>query len=396
VVCAFFGCSSDAPPGASVALEVTLPDSPLARMQNATLLRAGDSFTLAGYENGQVRWGRLSLAGSLSGETGFALDPPVLGPKFATTMKAAPGDQLIAISVTNSTTPGSYDLTAVVQTLGDATAAAPVVLYSFPTGTDPKLVQFTAGAAVTGNMGFVAWGTQVDGVPIQYLALSADAAHAATPGTALGPDTSIEASSWDCLLTTNGSTGLGFSVIYSLKTLPYSDWHVAELDESGGLTEMSYGLLAQPTECEIVGSPTAKGGYDIAFKDSKGIGFATYTPSIDPSQSGNVTTYEVAMSPQSFGNPLQQPAPVYAAAAGSDITIGLSRASGHLVTRFTFDAVPHGSRLSLRTQSGQAGPLSAWVGSDYVYVTYADQVSASGTTTTKRYFTKIESPAKLP
>ena len=45
---ASLGCSSDSTPGADVAMDVTLADSPLARMQNVSLIRAGDSFTLAG------------------------------------------------------------------------------------------------------------------------------------------------------------------------------------------------------------------------------------------------------------------------------------------------------------------------------------------------------------
>jgi hypothetical protein len=88
--------------------------------------------------------------------------------------------------------------------------------------------------------------------------------------------------------------------------------------------------------------------------------------------------------------------PAWTAAAGNDITIGLSRLGGPLVTRFTYDAIPHGARLALRTQSGKTGPVAAWVGPDYVYATYTDQVTAAGVTSTVRYFNKIQSPDKLP
>lgn len=400
VCCGLAACSSDSPPGASVVLEVTLPDSPLARTPNATLLRAGDAFTFAGYDNGTVRWGRLSMTGVLSNESSFALAPPVLGPVFAATKKAVPGDQLVVLSITGSpTTPGNYDLTAITHTVGNPAPGAPVTLANLPTGTDPKLVKIAAGAALSGNLGFVVWGTQVEGVKIQYLLLAADGAPTGAPGTALDRDSSLgELPKWDCLATTPGSTGIGFSVLYPTQDPTKTDWRVAQIDEAGGVTDMSYGLLTVPIDCRIVGSPTSVGGYNIAFRNNSGIGFATYDPPLNPTQSGSVTTFEVAMSPQSFGDPLHQPIPAWVAAAGNDISIGLDRLGGPLVARFTYDAIPHGARLSLRTQSGQTGPLSAQVNNDdVVYVTYMDRVSASGGgSSTVRYFAKIQSPAKLP
>jgi hypothetical protein len=399
VCCGLAACSSDSPPGASVVLEVTLPDSPLARTPGATLLRAGDAFTLAGYDNGTVRWGRLSMAGILSNEASFALSPPVVGPVFAATKKNVPGDQLVVLSIANSaTTPGNYDLTAITHAVGNAAPSAPVILASLPTGTDPKLVKIAAGAALSGNLGFVVWGTRVEGVKIQYLLLDADAVPRGEPGTALDKDGSLgELPNWDCLAAAPGMTGIGFSVLYPTQDPTKTDWRVAQIDEAGGVTDMSYGLLTVPIDCRIVGSPTSVGGYNIAFRNNSGIGFATYDPPLSPTQPGNVTTYEVAMSPQSFGDPLHQPIPAWVAAAGNDISIGLDRLGGPLVARFTYDAIPHGARLSLRTQNGQTGPVAAQVSDDIVYVTYTDQVSSSGgASSTVRYFAKIQSPAKLP
>ena len=127
-------------------LDKTLPDSPLASLPNVTLLRAGDGFTLAGYDAAAaaVRWGRVALDGTLTQETSFALAPPVVGPVFAATGKNAPGDQLVAVGLVGSATVNDgYDLMATVHTLGDAAPAAPVVLNTldaFPTGTDPAAV----------------------------------------------------------------------------------------------------------------------------------------------------------------------------------------------------------------------------------------------------------------
>jgi hypothetical protein len=67
------GCSSDSSPGSLLAVDAIFPDSPLAAMQNVSLLRAGENFTLAGYENGQVRWGHVTQTGVLTLEAGFPL-----------------------------------------------------------------------------------------------------------------------------------------------------------------------------------------------------------------------------------------------------------------------------------------------------------------------------------
>src|SRR5512138_9203 len=102
-------CGSDAPPGAAVSLDVTL-ESPLAQLTTVSLIRAGDGFTMAGYEAGVVRWGRLSLGGVLTGETSFAMAKPVLGPVFAVAQKNSPGDQLIALAlVASATVNGGFD-----------------------------------------------------------------------------------------------------------------------------------------------------------------------------------------------------------------------------------------------------------------------------------------------
>jgi hypothetical protein len=396
---ASLGCSSDSPPGASVAKDVTFLDSPLAQIQNVSLIRAGDSFTLAGYENGQVRWGRLSLDGVLTQETSFLLTQPLLGPFFAATKRTNPGDQLAAIVVTDSATiPSGYDLSAIVQTLGDSTAAAPVVLDTLPVGTDLSTVQIAAGAATSGNVGFVAWGIRVRGISPNYLLLPADAVTTATPSKMFPDPDPANVPAWDCLQTTNGRTGLGFSVITPNQYLPQnSDFQGYEVDESGGAAAMTYQLTVAVANCRIVGSPTPEGNFFMAFQSTTAIDFATYYPPRDPTQDGTVTTYDPVLPAANFGDPLSIPRPAWVNSAGGDVVIGLSRTAGPEVVRFTYNAVPHGATLPLRSEKGQTGPVAAWVGPSAVYVTYADQAKGSGSTpSVKRYFMRIESPAPLP
>jgi hypothetical protein len=394
---ALLGCSSDAPPGAAVTKDVTLPDSPLTRLRNVSLIRAGDSFTLAGYDSGQVRWGRLTTAGVLTEEGGFALaQPVVVGPVFGATMKTTPGDQLFAIVVTSSATvSGGYDVSAIVQTVGAPTAAAPVVLATLPTGSNPSTVQIAAGAATSGNVGFAAWGIRVRGISPSYLLLPADAVTAAAPSKFF--DESVPVPSWDCLATTSGATGLGFSVVAPNDRDPQtSDFHTAEIDETGSTTSMRYEFTVGVADCHVVAAPGPSGSYVLALQTSNAIDFATYYPPIKLGDPGSVTTQNPVLSASSFGDPLSMPSPAWASpAGGGDISIGLTRAAGPQVFRFTYNAIPRGSPLTLRSEKGQTGPVASWVGPDAVYVTYTDQTKTTPSLV-KRYFMRLESPATLP
>jgi hypothetical protein len=387
-------CSSDQPPAARIARQVTLPASPLARMQNVSMLAAGDAFTLAGYEDGQVRWARVSRDGVLADESGFALDVPVLGPYFAATQKAAPADQVVAVVLRpSSTVPDGYDLVAVAQTLGAAKAAAPVVLDTLLPETDTATVQIAAGAALSGNLGVVAWGTQ--GGPLRYQLLGADAAPtSSTPRTIFGDDPPA----WDCLAPIIGPTGMGFGVVTPTPEYPqYSDWTTIDIDAAGGLSPMAYGFSTEVTECGVVGSPTSTGGYDIAFRNVSGIGIAFYYPPPRDSEAGSVMTYPMAVPAAKFGSPARVPSQVWAAPAGNDITVGLASSSGVQVFRFTYQGVPHGSTFTLRSTSGKIGPVASWVDPDLTYVTYADLVLGDGGTFgVRRYFAAVEAPALLP
>jgi hypothetical protein len=396
------GCGSDAPPGASAALDREVTDSPLARVQNASLIRAGDGFILAGYDNGVVRWGRLALDGSLTQEASFTpAQPPVVGPVFAVTKKATPGDQLVALAFVGSATVSEgFDLTATVQT-GTAVPASPVVLATLPGGTDPTTIQLAAGAAASGNVGWVAWGVHyvpggTRGIPISYLTLPADAVTTATPSSFLGSPSAADAPDWDCLAAQGRSTGFSFGAVTPNPNFITSDFNTVEVAENGDTVMMTYQLTVEVADCEIVGAPTPAGSYFMGFQGVQNgalaIDFATYYPPIDPSQDGTVTTQHPVLPAAQFGGPIDMPKPAWASSAGGDIVIGLSRKSGPEVVRYTYNAVPHGSTLKLRSVNGNAGPVAAWVGDDAVYVTYADQLKSG----IKRYFMRIDSPAALP
>jgi hypothetical protein len=90
------------------------------------------------------------------------------------------------------------------------------------------------------------------------------------------------------------------------------------------------------------------------------------------------------------------PRPAWVSSAGGDVVIGLERKAGPQVYRFTYNALRHGSTLTLRSVNGNSGPVAAWSGGDAVYLTYTDQVTSGSTTATQRYFMRIDSPASLP
>jgi hypothetical protein len=394
-------CGSDPPPGATPGLDKTFPDSPLARLADVSLIRAGDGFTMAGYDNGQVRWARVATDGTLSQETSFPLAQPVQGPVFAATKQATPGDQLVAIALTSSASvTGGYDLTAVVQSVGSVTAAAPIVLATLPSGTDPTTVQIAAGAAASGNTGWVAWGTRVPGIPISYLLLPANAVTTAAPSKFLDSGVPANVPAWDCLAPQGRASGLSFGAITTNADYGNSEFQTVEIDESGGTVYMTYELTVTVTNCRIVGAPAPSGSYFMAFQGTEnggtGIGFATYYPPPDPSLNGTVTTQPSVLPSALFGGPLSLPTPAWASSAGSDVVIGVSRKSAPQVFRFAFNGIKHGSTLTLRSTSGDTGPVAAWVGDSAVYATYVDRVTSGGTTSVKRYFMRIDAPISLP
>jgi hypothetical protein len=386
-------CGSDAPPGARIAAQRTLADSPLMRMQNVSLIAAGDGFTMAGFEGGQVRWARVSPSGDVTLETGFAMAAPAIGPYFAMTSKAAAADQLIALGLYPSTTvSGGYDLLAVVQDLGAGqdVIASPKVLASLPTGTDLTKVRLTAGSAKSGSRAFVAWGTQVQKIKVQYLLLGANATPTGDAGSSFGDRTDRDPPPWDCLMPSNNASGLGFGIIGTdLTDSKYTDYVTADMDDSGAMSgEMTYGFDSGGgvTNCGLFGAPGPNGTYLMAFDDEPGIGAAFYYPPAPGATNGTLMPYKVLISANTFGDPSHTPHVAWVSPAGNDILIGLARTAGPYVVRYTYQAVPHGSALLLPSALGKTGPVSASVGSDHTYVTYTDAAS----TGTVRYLVSVD------
>jgi hypothetical protein len=174
-----------------------------------------------------------------------------------------------------------------------------------------------------------------------------------------------------------------------------SSWNTFDIDATGAVSVAEYGLSAQVTECSIVGSPTPAGGYDMAFRNIPGVGIAFYYPPAD-SDLGIVMPYPMAVPAAKFGSPAMVPRPVWAAAAGNDISVGLANSSSVQVMRFNYQSTPRGSSVSLPTASGSIGPAASWVGPNSVYVTYADLTGAGASARVKRHFTVVEAPAELP
>jgi hypothetical protein len=277
--------------------------------------------------------------------------------------------------------------------MGASTAAAPVVLVTLAIGTDPSLVQIAAGVATSGRVGFVAWGTRVPGISPAYLLLPADAVTAAAPSK-LFDSSPADIPNWDCLAATNGTTGLGFSVV-TPDTPGTSDLVTSEVSETGGLTVMTYQFMVVVANCRVVSTPGPADSYVMAMQTRNAIDFAMYYPPPDPMAlvGGTMTTNDPVLSTASLGDPLTMPHLAWVSpAGGGDISIGLARAAGPQILRYTYDTIPHGSALTLRSEKGQSGPVASWVGPDAVYVTYTDQANTTPPSA-KRYFMRLESPA---
>jgi hypothetical protein len=236
---------------------------------------------------------------------------------------------------------------------------------------------------------------------VSYLLLPADAITAAPPSIFMGGAVPADVPAWDCLASQTRGSGLSFSAVTPNPGGASSDFQTVEIEENGDTTFMTYMLTATVMDCRIVGSPASGGSYFMAMKGlqngSTAIDFATYYPTTAPAQgAGSVTTHHPALAAANFGDPINMPYPAWVASAGGDVVIGLARKSGPQIVRFTYNAIPHGSDLTLRSTNGQTGPVDAWVGNDAAYVTYADQVTSAGATAVKRYFMRIVSPAELP
>jgi hypothetical protein len=391
------GCGTDAPPGARVVKTMTLT-SPVALLDDVQLLRTGADFVLAGYEEGMVRWAHVSEAGDVSAESAFTLSTPILGPYFAATKKATPGDQLIAV-VVNRGAGGGYELQAFVHNPGDPQAAGPVVISTLPGGVTPEIIKVSAGVASTGNVGLVTWGFQGQGIAPTYRFLGQDAALLGEVGKIGDAVLASEVAKWDCLRILQAATPLGIALAYPISQLDntlLSGSYVFErfeLNESALVSDTPMFLQDAVKSCQITGAPSSD-GYVMAWKNEGGI-FAgrLYNP-VGSSVEGTVITHMILATTQ-FSTPKDIPSVSFVAPAGSDTVVGLSRESGPLLARFDFDGAAHGSDLILPSTTGKTGPMTGWVGPSQTFVTYSDVAKTAPFGPTKRYFLQVEFPASL-
>jgi hypothetical protein len=413
------GCGSDQPLCAQVGQQLPLGDSPLALTRDAVLVRAGDGFVLAGLDGTTVRWGQLSSSGDISGESEFALpEQPVtaaggqsLGPLFAVTSKTAPGDQLVVVMGVLQA--GSTDQYEVHAWIHDPAAAVPLTMQvlgvqaAAPTSGTVRLV---AGSSPDGTRALVAWGVEGQLAPIQYRVLGADGALVGSPATIYDATDPNNIAKWSCLDTTQNAPDLAITLVEApTQGHPgQSAWRrfqIADDGSIGGGVQIDLDSL-EVSDGRIVSTPTSD-GYLLAWQNNTtngGTYFASLTP--PPPDAGPDATDEVTsqlvLASAAYGGYPNMPKLAWVAPAGYDFTIGLVRSLGPEVVRFDVFADPMGRALYLPSVSGNTSPVSAWVGSDAVYVTYLDMPGSSTygdaavPSGSQRYLVTVLSPAELP
>ena len=239
--------------------------------------------------------------------------------------------------------------------------------------------------------------------------LGADGALVGNPGTIYDAADSNSIALWSCLDTTQNAPDLAITLVEAPNQghPGQSAWRRFQMNDDGSIGgEAQIGLdVLDVSDGRIVSTP-ASGGYLLAWQNNTtdgGTYFANLTPPPDagPDATDTVTSHLVLAS-AAYGGYANMPKLTWVAPAGFDFTIGLVRSRGPEVVRFDVFADPMGRALYLPSVSGNTGPVSAWVGSDAVYVTYLDMPGSSAhgdaavPTGSQRYLVTVLSPAELP
>jgi hypothetical protein len=363
------GCGEDPAPGCRVARIGDLPATGLTRLADVRLDRAGPGFVLIGVDDKKdnVRFASLSETGELGAEAAAAIPPRTLGPWFAATSKAAPGDQLLVVyGVASPATPGATALQIVTLDTGAAAASAPRPLLD-PDGNPIVLsagpVEVALGTATSGKAAMLAWGPGTQATGPDVLFLDADGVtRRASAFTAPGPVP------WDCLAIVPSRSDFGLSrVVRPSAPGGRPTWTFAEFKDDGNIT---YTLSVDSSTPEM-GCPTvAPGskGYTIAWQNTYG----TYFSDVDTTQPRVFVASDIVRGAVRFGGPDRQPRVACVAAMGKDFGITYDTATGPLVDRFSIFGNPLGSSLHLPSR-GRPGPLSAWPRVDASFMTYLDR-----------------------
>jgi hypothetical protein len=415
------GCGSDAPLCAQVGQQIPLDGtSRLALTRDTALVRAGDGFVLAGLDGSTVRWGQLSGSGEITGESAFDLpEQPAttaggqsLGPLFAVTSKTVPGDQLVVVmGVLQAGTTDNYEIHVGVHDLGSTVPPVMQTLGVQAAAPTSGPIRLVAGSSPSGTRALVLWGVEGQLAPIRYQMLGADGVLVGNQGTIDDDPDPNNIPQWSCLDTTqNNAANLAITLVEApgqSHPTQYA-WRHFKINDDGSITgidEIDLDSL-NVSDCRILSTATSD-GYLVAWQDNTargGTSFAILTappPDADPDTPGNVTTNPLLASAL-YGGYSNMPKLAWIAPAGYEFTLGLARPQGPEVVRFDVVADPIGKALFLPSVSGNTGPVSAWVGSDAVYVTYLDiagssrQADAAVSAGSQRLLVTVLSPADLP
>ncbi|HJX64902.1 MAG TPA: hypothetical protein VJ860_13250 [Polyangia bacterium] len=414
------GCGSDAPLCAQVGQQIPLTASPLSLTRDTSLVRAGEGFVLAGLDGSTVRWGQLSSDGQINGESAFDLpEQPAttaggqsLGPLFAVTSKTVPGDQLVVVmGVLQAGTTDNYEVHVGVHDLGSTVPPVMQTLGVQAAAPTSGPIRLVAGSSPSGTRALVLWGVEGQRAPIRYQMLGADGALVGNQGTIDDDSDPNNIPPWSCLGTTqNNAATLAVTLVEapSHYHLDRYAWRHFKINDDGAITgidEIDMDALTV-SDCRILSTATSD-GYLVAWQDNTATGgtsFAVLTappPDAGPGISGTVTTKSLLASAL-YGGYSNMPKLAWIAPAGFEFTVGLARPQGPEVVRFDDVADPRGKALYLPSVSGNTGSVSAWVGSDAVYVTYLDiagssrQADAAVPAGSQRLLVTVLSPAELP
>ena len=391
---ALAACGEDPAPGCRIAQVVDLPATPLTRLADVRLDRAGLGFVLIGTDDKKdlVRFARLSETGEVTGEATATIPARVLGPFFgATTASApttAPGDQLLVVFGTASATaPGAIALQVLALNAGAAAASGPRPLQD-PDGKDVVIpagataVQAAMGTAISGNRALFTWGQGTQPAAPEVLLLGADGATSRPSGSvAAGP------TPWDCLAVVPSRADFGISRLVR-PTGPGGrpSWTFAEFKDDGTVT---YTLAIDSSTAEMgcpTVAPTPK-GYAIAWQNTHG----TYFSDVDITRERIFVTSDIVRGAVRFGGPDRQPPLASVAAMGKEFGIVYATSSGPLVDRFTIFGNPRGGSLHLPSR-GRSGLVSAWPRVDAMFMTYLDR--GTDPASDVRPFAKVDCPAQ--
>jgi len=390
MVVASLSCGDDPAPGCRVARISDLPATALTKLTDVRLDRAGPGFVLIGTDEKKdnVRFASLSETGQLGTEAAASIPPRTLGPWFAATSKAAPGDQLLVVyGVASTATPGATELQILSLDAGGAGASAPRALKD-PEGKDVVIaagatVQVAMATATSGKAAMIAWGpgTQTTGPDVLFLGADG-VSRPAVVSTAPGPVP------WDCLAIVPSRADFGLSRVVR-PTAPGGKptWAFAEFKDDGSI---SYTLSVESSTPEM-GCPTvAPGskGYTIAWQNTHG----TYFSDVDVTRPMVFVASDIVRGAVRFGGPDRQPRVACVAAMGKDFGITYDTSTGPLVDRFSIFGNPRGSSLHLPSR-GRPGAASAWPRLDATFLTYLDR--GADPSTDVRKFASVDCPPDL-